>query len=184
MELTPFADVDLSTLRWTPLDGAPHAFQLLAGDARIATLTWDQPHGSRATAETTQGMLSLKRVGYLHPHLTVRRKFSDKDLARLVTAWRDHRIELSGGAAFDLKRGSILVPAWTVSDATTGIELIHIEPVRTGRRLEGGIYEVDPPGVALAALPILLVLSWYFVVLAWFEDETVAEWADHAEGRF
>jgi hypothetical protein len=184
MDLATFHDVDLSTLRWTRVHGPPHTFQLSAGDTAIARLVWSRPHGSLAIAETADGRWSLKRAGFLHAHLTVRREGSDKDVARLVAAWRDHRIELSGGEAFDLKRASMLVPAWTVLDARTGGELVHIEPVREGRQLEGGIYEVAPAARTLAALPLVLALSWYFVVLAWFEDETVSEWADHAEGRF
>ncbi len=184
MDLAPFSDVDLSTLRWARVHGPVHTFQLTAGDFAIANLAWEKPHGSLAVAETAAGRWSLKRAGFLHAHLTVRREGSSKDVARLVPALRDHRIELSGGQAFDLKRASMLVPAWTVLDARTGAELVHIEPVREGRRLEGGIYEVEPAARTLPALPAVLILSWYFVVLAWFEDETVSEWADHAEGRF
>ena len=101
-----------------------------------------------------------------------------------MIAWREHRIELRAGGAFDLKRSSVLVPDWSVTDARTKRELFSIEPVREGRRLEGGICEVGPSARSLEALPLLVVLSWYFVVLAWFEDEAVAEWTDHGEGRF
>lgn len=184
MDLAPLGSVDLSALRWTRIPGEIHSSVLMADETAIATLEWKKPHGSLAIGQTKEARWSLKRAGFLHAHLTVRREGSEKDVARLVISWRDHRIELSDGSAYDLKRASRLVPAWTISGTTTRTPLVEIEPVREGRRLEGAIYTVAPEGRGLPALPILLILSWYFVVLDWFEDETVAEWADHAEGRF
>lgn len=184
MDLAPFASVDLSTLRWTRLPGAEHTFQLLAGDDVIAELSWSKPHGSLALGATTEGRWTFKRTGFMHVHLTVRREGSEKDVARLVAAWKGHRIELSTGEAFELQHASMLVPAWTILTAPDGDELVHIEPVPQGRKLEGGICELTPAARTLPALPLLLLFSWYFVVLSWFEDETGVEWADHAEGRF
>ena len=184
MTFAPLDTVDLSTLRWTRLPGPVHQFQLMAGEAILADLTWARPHGSLATGESAQGRFTLKRAGFLHSHLTLRREGSVRDWARLTPAWKEHRIEIGPRAAFDFKRASVLLPAWTVLDPLDRTELIRIEPVREGRRLEGGICEVHPSARKLATLPMVLLLTWYFVVLAWFEDETVSEWADHAEGRF
>ena len=48
-----------------------------------------------------------------------------------------------------------------------------MEPVRQGRRLEGGAVICTPQGAKLPELLLLVVASWYFIVLAWFEDEAL-----------
>lgn len=184
MEFADLSKVDLSVLRWTRVAGERHSFHLGAGDATVAELAWQKSHGSLATASTKDGQWTLKRAGLLHAHLTMRSAGSEKDLARVFMQWRDHLIQLAGGATYHLRRDSLLVPAWTVSDAASSQPAFVIEPVREGRRLEGGIVTVRPEARALPALGLLLLLSWYFVVLSWFEDETASEWADHVEGRF
>jgi len=182
MALAPFDSVDLTALRWMRDDSGGNSFSLKSGDTTIATLVWNKPRGSLATAVTTEGRWTLKRTGFVRTHLTARPEGSTTDVARLVSALADHRIEIANGPIYDMKHTSRLVPAWSIRPDGTDTEIVSIESVREGRKLDGAIYEVEVDPKTLPDLPMLLLLSWYFIVLEWFEDEVAGEWADHAEG--
>lgn len=183
MPFTPFSAVDREALRWLRVSPTTSEFQLLSGDVILGSLLWAKSQGSLAIAQTSDRQWTVKRVGFLHPHVTARRRGEPKDVARLAGHLGHHRIELAGGRTYDLKRAGLLVPAWQLV-SEDGTEIVHIEPVRDGRRLDGGTVQVAAEGQALAELPLLLLLSWYFIVLAWSEDEAVSEWTDHVEGQF
>lgn len=172
MDLKPFNSVDATSLRWLRRGESPLEFDLLAGDQPVGTLTWKGGTGSLGTAHTASGVWTLKRVGFLNPRVTVRASGAATDIARLTVHWNYHRIEVAGGAHYRFHRAGVLVPAWQVSDEV-GQEVLHIEPVREGRRLVGGAV-IAPEAISRRPeFPLLAVVSWYFIVLAWFEDEAM-----------
>lgn len=172
MVLTPFSSVDRSTLRWLRSEESPLEFTLSAGDSSVARLRWLQPGGSLATAETTSGEWTLKRGGFLNPHITVRKPGGGENLARLTVHLSYHAIELADGLTYRFHRAGVLVPAWKVT-TDAGREVLHIEPVRDGRKLVAGAALAAPTAVDLPDLLLLEVVGWYFIVLAWFEDEAL-----------
>jgi hypothetical protein len=192
--LVPFAAVDLSALRWLRTGETPAAFALSSGDQTIAEMRWAKSTGSLARVQTADRQWTMKRVGFLNAHLTLRAEGGTTDLAR-VTVHYDrlsrhagenyHRIEFADGARFRFRRAGVQLPAWQVtaeesaSPAPTDApsptdalaELAHVEPVREGRKLVGGAVIVSEAGRARPQLPAVLSLVWYAIVLAWFEDE-------------
>lgn len=136
----------------------------------MATLTWKAGTGSLATARTAAGSWTMKRIGFLNPQVSVRAEGSATDAARLSVHWNYHRIELPGHPSYRFHRAGVLVPAWQVSTDGGG-EVLHIEPVREGRKLVGGAVIAPATAKGLSELPLLLIVSWHFIVLAWFEDE-------------
>ena len=170
MDFTPLASVDRSALRWLRTRDHPDAFSLLAGDATAATLEWPVRGESVAAARSATGAWSLKRGGFLNPHITVRA--GESPVARLSVHFNYHQIELQGGKSYRFHRAGVLVPAWQVS-TRDGKEVLHVEPVREGRHLRAGAVVVASDAVDLPELLLLIVLSWYFIVIAWFEDEAV-----------
>jgi len=173
VELTPFGSVDATSLRWLRRGERPLAFDLLAGDSPLGSLQWNEPGGTRAKATTSAASWTLKRIGFLNPRVTARVEGSDANAAQLTVHLNYHRIELAGGAAYRFHRAGVLVPAWKVyRDA--GEEILHVEPVREGRTLAGGAVISPSSAAQLPEFPLLVVLSWYFIALAWFEDEAIA----------
>lgn len=170
MAFTPLSAVDRSTLRWIRARDHPDAFSLLAGETPVATVEWQQRGGSLATAHSSSGDWSLKRGGFLNPHITVRS--GEVDLARFSVHLNFHQIDVLGGRSYRFHRVGFLVPAWQVS-SRDGKEVLHVEPVREGRHLRAGAVVVAPEATDLPELLLLSVLSWYFIVLAWFEDEAM-----------
>ncbi len=192
--LVPIASVDRSALRWLRTGENPTAFALSSGDQPIAEIRWAKSTGSLAQTETADARWSLKRVGFLNAHLTLRVDGAPSDWARITVHYDSvarhvgdlyHRIEFVGGARFRFRRAGVQIPAWQVTTddradaaragglATTEnqVEIAHIEPVREGRKLVGGAVLVSEAGRALSELPAVLAFVWYAIVLAWFEDE-------------
>lgn len=171
MALVPIASVDRSTLRWLRTGEKFPEFTLLAGESAVAVMQWARARGARARVETANGTWTLGRSGFLVPHLTVRRQGSDAAIARLTNRLGHHEIEVGGAGSYRLKRAGLLVPAWTLSDAD-GRERAHIEAVAETRRLEAGAV-IATPDTPPGELLLLLVLSWYLIVLSWIEDEAI-----------
>jgi hypothetical protein len=192
--LAPFSTVDLSALRWLKTEEGPVTFALLSGDQTIEELRWSKSTGSLARAEVVGSAWTLKRVGFLNPHLTLRVAGEATDSARVTLHFdpaagtlpkRYHRIDFVPGPRFRFRRAGIQVPAWKVTTddrndaarasglATTDdqVEIAHIEPVREGRKLVGGAVLVSEAGRGRPELPAVLAFVWYAIVLAWFEDE-------------
>ena len=172
MALVSFSAVDRSAMRWLRTSDKPLGFALSSGDATVASLQWKRHGGSLAAAETSGGIWTLKRGGFLNPHVTVRPEGSERVQARLSAHLNHHEIRLDTGTTYRFRRAGLLVPAWKVS-TSEGVEVLHIEPVRQGRKLEGGAVLAPATAVDLPELLLLVVLGWYFIVLAWFEDEAL-----------
>lgn len=170
MAFAPLTSVDRTALRWLRGPGPPVHFSLLSGDSTAATLEWGAKGGSLATARSASAEWTLERGGFLNPHITVRSV--ESVVARLSVHLNHHQIDLPGGRSYRFHRAGILVPAWQVS-STAGKEVLHVEPAREGRHLRAGAVLVAPEATELPELLLLIVLSWYFIVLAWFEDEAV-----------
>lgn len=166
------ASVDASALRWLRTSKTPVAFELSAGDTPIGRLTWARDAGSLATWTTSDGSTTLKRVGFFHPRVTARRANDPRDIARVSVHLNYHRIELTGGPGYRFHRAGLLVPAWQVT-TESGVEVLHVEPVREGRDLAGGAVVAPEAASKRPELALLLALSWYVIVLSWFEDEAL-----------
>jgi hypothetical protein len=170
MAMSPLTAVDRTSLRWLRTREHPTAFALLSGDSTVATLEWAQRGGSLATARTASTVWTLKRGGFLNPHVTARS--GEEAVARLSVHLNYHQIDVSGSRSYRFHRAGVLIPAWQVSSSSAG-EVLHIEPAREGRHLTAGAVVVAPGAADLPDLLLLTVLSWYFIVLAWFEDEAL-----------
>jgi hypothetical protein len=179
--LVPLASVDPSALEWIRVAESPPSFSLRAGDRELAVLTWSRPEGSLATATTAEGKWTMKRAGFLQPAILVRAEGSTGPIARLSAHLARHEIKVGADPPYRLRHTSHLVPSWRLTDAT-GREVLHIEPVPEKRALEAGAVLVAP-APARAPTLLLVVLTWYFVVLSWFEDEAL-EAVESVEGAY
>ena len=174
MAMIPFSSVDRSTLRWLRTAESPIEFTLSSGDSPVAAIRWRQRGGSLAVAASSEDHWTLKRGGFMNPHVTMRTEGSEAVRARLTVHLNHHEVALENGRVYRFRRAGVLVPAWKITTGDGG-EVLHVEPVRSGRRLEGGAVLVAPTATDLPELLLLVVLSWYFIVLVWFEDEALVE---------
>jgi hypothetical protein len=173
MELTAFAAADLNTVRWVRSTEDRHEYTLKAGDATVAVMKWEKHIGSLAHVAIVGDEWTLKRAGFLNPHLTARQSKQNVEVARMTIHSRTHLLDIRGGASYRFRRTGLLVPAWTLLDSKES-KLLEIEPVRQSGRLMGALVSVEALGRTRPELPLLLAMSWYFVVLAWLEDEAAS----------
>ncbi|MHB1435177.1 MAG: hypothetical protein ACYCPN_04245 [Thermoplasmata archaeon] len=181
MEFLNLIDADRATLRWIRTGDRPFTSELRSERGILATLRWAKDEGSLAHAEGANFHWTLKRTGFLDPRVSVRVEGAPDPIARLRAQGLHHLIRTRQGA-YRFGRSGLLVPAWEVGGSNGGWAL-HLEPGRTGRKLEGAILETGSSRVEPDELVLLATLAWYFVVLAWFEDEAIGEWTDHFEGK-
>ncbi len=181
MEFLTLTDADRGSLRWIRTGDRPFASELRSGRGLLAAVQWAKGEGSLARADAAGVHWTLKRAGFLDPSVSVRVEGTPNPVAVLRGQGLHHTIRTRQGT-YRFGRSGLLVPAWEVGGSNGGWAL-HLEPVRTGRRLEGAILEVGSSPVESGELTLLAALAWYFIVLAWFEDEAIGEWTDHFEGR-
>ncbi|MHB1931424.1 MAG: hypothetical protein ACYCPV_00300 [Thermoplasmata archaeon] len=181
MAYLPFTDSDRASLRWVRTGDRPFTSELRSERGVLGVLRWAKESGSLAHAEGAAFHWTLKRSGFLDPRVSVRSEGSSAPIAHLRGQGLHHVIRTAQGS-YRFGRSGLLVPAWEVGGDNGGWAL-HLEPGRTGRRLEGAVLELGSSRVAPDELLLLATLAWYFIVLAWFEDEAIGEWTDHFEGR-
>jgi hypothetical protein len=157
-----------SQLEWVHLPGT-QAYQLLVASQHFATLAWQKGSGSIAAAESSEGRWTLKRRGFLWPGVTVRSIATRRDLAVLRAQWRESTIQMADGRVFHWTRSGFKDPTWKVTDAT-GHEMLSFDPRRRGRHLEGAAVTASADAGSDPALLLLLILGWYFIVIAWVEE--------------
>lgn len=161
-------EVVAGQLEWVHVPGT-QAYQLLVGNQHFGTLTWQKGSGSIAAAESSEGRWTLKRRGFLWPGVTVRSIATRRDLAVLRAQWRESTIQTAEGRIFRWTRAGFKDPTWKVADAD-GRELLSFEPRRRGKHLEGCVVVAAREAGSDPALLLLLILGWYFVVIAWVEE--------------
>ncbi len=171
MDLVPFASVDRTALRWLRTAESPAGFSLLSGDATVASLAWNARGGSLATAATADGAWTFKRAGFLAPTITVRLRDQPQPLAKVTAHLRSHEIRLREGPSYRLQHVSHILPSWKLVSERDE-EVLHIEPAAEHGSLRGGAVVVSSQSDSSETL-LLIALCWYFIVLAWFEDELV-----------
>jgi hypothetical protein len=161
-------EVTIGQLEWAHVPGT-HGYQLLVGNQHFATLTWQKGTGSIAAAESSEGRWTLKRRGFLWPGITVRSIATRRDLAVLRAQWRESTIQTVDGKVFRWARSGFKDPSWKVTDSD-GRELLSFEPRRRGKHLEGCVVTASPEAGSHPSLLLLLILGWYFIVIAWVEE--------------
>ena len=67
-------------LNWIQPKTAHQLFELKTQNDVYGILNFPKSHGSLAEAETADGKWTLKRVGFFHPHITIRNYGEENDL--------------------------------------------------------------------------------------------------------
>jgi len=80
---SPFRDSRGKTLRWYQPSALHRYHELSDGDRLYATLRWVETFGSLARVESSEGVFTLKRRGFLRPYVSVRDAGLGTDLAVL-----------------------------------------------------------------------------------------------------
>lgn len=157
-------DVAGGPLRWVQPGTWTSAYELHAGDDKVATLAFRSAFGSLATGESADGSWTFKRIGFLSTRVTVRRSGGDTDLAVF------HNNTWSGGGTLELPDGRKYRANINFWATQYELRTESDSPLITFRRV-GGLFhlssavEVHDAAKALAELPWLVMLGWYLAVM-------------------
>jgi nucleoside-diphosphate-sugar epimerase len=151
------ADLKGQTLEWRKSQGEKRTHTLLAGGRTVATLRRER--GSAATAESGGRRWKFKRAGFLRPRITIQAEGSEFGFR---PQWHGGgELVFTDGRRFVWRQRSFWRQEWAFSDAH-GQELLKL---RCGLTKGKGKVEVTPAGAEHAQLPLLVLLSWYLILL-------------------
>jgi hypothetical protein len=157
-------------LTWVQPRVVERTYALQAGDEVLATLRWEKALGSLALAEAAEGRWTFKRVGLLHPRVTVRTPGAEIDLATVDFRWNGSgELIIPGGSRFDWVCLNFWATLWGFRNRA-GEPLILFRPKFNLKKR--GTLAIEPPARELSELPLLSLLGWYLLSL--MSDDTVA----------
>jgi hypothetical protein len=159
-----FKDFRGSELSWDQPRTLERHYELVSGQSVFATLTWVKVFGSLAEAQTADGSYTLKRGGFMRPHVTIRNAAMDSDIAVLKIGMLRHgTIEFGNGKRISLLSKRIWGFEWEFVD-DNGLTLCSIR-----MRAKTMKYSADVKLFELVRkdhdLMVMLVLGWYAMVL-------------------
>lgn len=165
-------------VKWSQPNALTRYHELRSDGGLYATLKWKKMFGSLAVGECREGSYSFKRGGFLHPFVTVRRGDSDVNLA--VMRFRSGSVlvnmalgpggvlEFGTGERFEFNRLSFWKSRWAFTDES-GNALVVVD-----RRIRGkptGRVYIRCDSRDVPYIGVLLMLSWYVVILDYEEAE-------------
>lgn len=158
------------SLEWLQPKTLEHHYELQAGPAQLATLTFHSVWGTLATAETADGTWTFKRVGFLNPRVTVRVAGSPDNLAVYQPKfWGDGILTFADRTAFRWRPTNFWASQWafTGKDDTplirfkSGVEKQRLSDIFKTQ----AIVEIEPEESIGPVMPLLVVLGMYLIVL-------------------
>lgn len=155
-------EVALGELVWVQPARLKQEFDLKADDEVVGTLHWNR--ASLATAETAGQSWTFKREGFWHPRITVRLPGSDDNIATFQPGWAGGgTLDLAWGPQVRFAAANFWHSQWDWIHAQ-GQPLVHFKSHHGLLKVEGQV-EIEPGGIELPDLPLLVVLGWYLLVL-------------------
>jgi len=152
------------SLRWVPAKKLKRAYDLQADDENFGRIRWPKLFGSLAEAEYRGSRWSFKRGGFLRPHVTVRERSSEVDLAVFELSWGGSGLlKMCGGARFRWERLGFWSRRFAFTDEV-GIELVAFEPTFGLLRRTGPVETHGEIG-KMPEFGLLVTLGWYVIML-------------------
>jgi hypothetical protein len=167
--MRPIDDVITQELTWTQAGALRRTYELRAGAEVVATVGCAQRWGARAVVEAGDSRWAFRRVGFWHPHVTVRVVGSETDLATFHARGMGRgMLDLSPTRRFQ-RVATIFSPSSPIQwmwQQTDGTPLVLIRPY--GLMKIRGMVEITPAAAALPELDLLMTLGWYLLPFGWY----------------
>ncbi len=164
------SDLARQSLDWLQPKTLEHHYELQAGPAQLATLTFHSAWGTLATAETADGTWTFKRVGFMNPRVTVRVAGSPDNLAVYQPKfWGDGTLTFADGTAFRWQPTNFWASQWAFTGAGD-TPLIRFKSGTERQRLSDvfktqAIVEIEPNESIKPFMPLLVALGMYLLIL-------------------
>ena len=158
------------TLEWLQPKTLEHYFELQAGPAQLAALTFHSAWGTLATAETADGTWTFKRVGFLNPRVTVRVAGSPDNLAVYQPKfWGDGTLTFADGTVFRWQPTNFWATEWALSGAGDA-PVVRFKSGAEKQRLSDifktqAVVELEHDESIRPLVPLLVALGMYLIIL-------------------
>ncbi|UCH59071.1 MAG: hypothetical protein JSV61_12755 [Anaerolineales bacterium] len=163
-------DYQIETLEWRQPKGLDHYYELRARQELLARLTFRSLLGTLATAETSEGSWTFKRVGFLNPRVTVREAGQEANLAVYQPKfWGDGVLTFQDGRALTWKPVNFWRTDWSFFNAQEDAVLEFISGLQEEKLRD--VFKTQYTLIRHGAgpdpdiLPILATLGLYLLIL-------------------
>lgn len=165
--MTPMRPDLLRSLAWKQVPAQPRSYELRSGDDVLAGLEFLKIFGTLARGRTAEQSWTFKRAGFLSPIVTARVEGGTQECAVFHPDFSGShgQIRLAGGENFEFRLAGVWSRhALLVDDSRREVFRIHLK----GDAALGATVEVRLPETP--ALALLLLLTWYVLVLQMQEE--------------
>lgn len=153
-----------NTLVWSQPKALQRHHVLKVDGSVLATLTWVKTFGSLAEAACSEGKYTLKRGGFLHPYVTIRKLPFENEVAKLQIAFGwNGLLEFNDGWKFTMQKLSFWKNHWGFIDMN-GRLVCRIEQTSRGLRQSANVL-LEKDAKREPRLPLILIVAWYAVIL-------------------
>ena len=162
-----------TAMEWVQPKFSRRSHELRAGDDAYASLAWQKIIGSLAVVESSDDRFTLKRGGFLHPHVTIREEGSMDDLAVFhIGLLGNGLLEFRDGRRYVVHKLSFWGYSWGFYDEYERL-LCTIKKRSTTLKHRGDV-RIERDTRRDRYLLVLLVAGWYAMVMASEEAASVA----------
>ncbi len=155
-------------------------FILVAEEDIYAKLDFSSGFSTYALAATHDDEWTFKRVGFFSNRVIVRRAGSEIDLATYIPRWTgtEGALRFSTGEHYDWRVSNIWSSKYQLSTDNSQVLITYLSGSRNKKfsnlfKQQAQVI-IDPKAWQLKDLSILIVLSWYLVILHYEDSSAVA----------
>lgn len=165
---------------WVQGKAMDRRYELEAGEQVLASLSFKSAWGSLATAESSGGVWTFKRVGFFTPRVTARRAGEEAEQAVYRPKWtgREGELTLAGGRRYHWRVANFWATRFQLEDEA-GECLLSYEKGSPKKgfselfKIQAQV-GVSAQGQALPELELLVLMSWYLIILQQEDAAAVA----------
>lgn len=159
--LNPYIGKELT---WLQPDVYIEDYELCDGESIIGTLKFRSKYGTLATAESTDGQWTFKRVGFFSPKISIRQAGSDVEIATFkFSTWNEGgEVVLQDGTKFRATNNFWHTRMAFIDDQD---QVLLKYPDIGGMFRRSVTLKVYPAAGGIEKLSWLVMLSWYLVVM-------------------
>lgn len=175
--MRPLKETTSTDLQWVQTGDLESQLVAEGSSDPFAKLRWAKRWGSLATGESSDGKWTFKRVGFLHPKITVRDADTTSEIGVFTITWAgDGVLEIpSDGTRYVFRRTSMWHSEWILKRSDSEEIVFTIKPDlgltkiatqrKIGAEIELGLNAVREPRISLLA-----VIAWYVIILMTYDD--------------
>ncbi|MBN1248121.1 MAG: hypothetical protein JXC32_10720 [Anaerolineae bacterium] len=166
-------------LCWVQPRTLSREFELRNEAGTLATLTFETALGSLATARTSSGEWSLKRMGFFKPVVTVREAGEEANVAVYRPRWTGAEGDLElGGHQYRFKTSNFWATQFEIRDSADRLLISYHAGVK--KHTFGDLFKTQAEvsvvqhGADPNELALLIIIGWYIIVLHNEDSSAVA----------